>query len=102
MPSKSKEIAELRVIAKLCLHNNDRSYALDFLDKEEQNYVMRLVRLGLAKLYKGRVYASEKLCQIYQDYLGCYEQIARKCEWPYGRIRECWMEEWGRCLALLP
>ena len=98
--SRSSEIVELKVISRLCRLG---VIVYDFLDPEEKRYAERLMRLGLAVLRGGRVKpASEKLCQLYEQYLACYNNISKKCEWPYGRIHECWMEEWARCLSLLP
>ena len=91
------DIVELKIVYSLC-----RGVLPTSLGREEQDYLDYLVKIGLVRTQKGRLVPTRKLCELYEQYLACYNNISKKCEWPYGRIHECWMEEWARCLSLLP
>jgi len=93
------DIIELKVVSRLCF--SGRWHIADWT-REELEYVKHLIANGFAKLRGGYVEPSKRLCELYEQYLACYNNISKKCEWPYGRIHECWMEEWARCLSLLP
>ena len=98
---KKSDITELKVVASLCLGGPQRVY-LSALTREELEYAKHLLNNNYVVLRGGFIEPSKRLCELYERYLQCYNDISKKCEWPYGHIHECWMREWAKCLALLP
>jgi len=103
---RGRDLVNLRVVAKLCLAGNSvepRRRLIGEFTREEQEYIMNiLMQERLASIKNGYVLPSRRLCELYRDYLNCYEGLRYRCDPNPFTVARCHSEGWEACLALLP